>query len=141
MSLSRIALTALGTTVIYFVLGFLMFPLLPAMTREFRKYPDVYRSQEGMKKVMPVGIAATFVAILVLVVIYALAFEGGYGVMAGLRFGALIGVFVVCGFVLHNYVNLNIGLKLALQQAGVYFVQWTIIGMMISLIYRPAIAR
>ena len=44
---------------------------------------------------------------------------------------------VVCAFVLHNYVNLNIGLKLALEQAVAYFVQWTIVGIIIGLIYKP----
>jgi hypothetical protein len=44
---------------------------------------------------------------------------------------------VVCAFVLHNYVNLNIGLKLALEQAVAYFLQWTIVGIVIGLIYRP----
>jgi hypothetical protein len=39
--------------------------------------------------------------------------------------------------VLHNYVNLNIGLKLTLMQAVAYFVQWTIIGIVIGLIYKP----
>jgi hypothetical protein len=39
--------------------------------------------------------------------------------------------------VLHNYVNLNIGLKLALMQAAAYFLQWTIVGIVIGLIYKP----
>jgi hypothetical protein len=39
--------------------------------------------------------------------------------------------------VLHNYVNLNIGLKLALGQAVTYFLQWTIVGIVIGLIYKP----
>src|ERR1035438_6447508 len=37
----------------------------------------------------------------------------------------------------HNYVNLNIGLKLALGQAVAYFVQWTIVGIVIGLICKP----
>jgi len=57
--------------------------------------------------------------------------------MEGARLGVLIGIFVVCGFVLHNYVNLNIGLKLALMQAAAYFLQWTIVGIVIGLIYKP----
>jgi len=52
---------------------------------------------------------------------------GGSSTAAGARFGVLIGLFVVCAFVLHNYVNLNIGLKLALEQAVAYFLQWTIV--------------
>src|ERR1700733_8192898 len=51
--------------------------------------------------------------------------QGGSGITEGARLGVLIGIFVVCAFVLHNYVNLNIGLKLALGQAVAYFVQWT----------------
>jgi uncharacterized membrane protein len=58
-------------------------------------------------------------------------------VAEGARFGALIGVFAVCAFVVHNYVNLNIGLKLTLEQAVAYFVEWTVAGIVIGLIYRP----
>jgi uncharacterized membrane protein len=61
----------------------------------------------------------------------------GSGMTEGARFGLLIGIFVVCAFVLHNYVNLNIGLKLTLMQAVTYFVQWTIVGIIIGLIYKP----
>jgi hypothetical protein len=41
--------------------------------------------------------------------------------------------------VVHNYVNLNIGLKLTIQQSIAYFVQWVIVGIVIALIYRPAV--
>jgi len=41
--------------------------------------------------------------------------------------------------VLYNYVNLNIGLKLALGQVT-YFLQWTIVGIVIGLIYKPLAA-
>jgi uncharacterized membrane protein len=61
--------------------------------------------------------------------------QSGSGTAEGARLGVLIGIFVVCGFVLHNYVNLNIGLKLALGQAAAYFVQWMIVGIVIGLIY------
>jgi hypothetical protein len=61
---------------------------------------------------------------------------GGSGVAEGARFGALIGIFAVGAFVLHNYVNLNIGLKLTMQQTA-YFAERTIVGMVIGLIYKP----
>jgi hypothetical protein len=138
MNYSRLALAALGATVAYFVIGFLFFGLLPQLADEFRKYPAVYRTEEAMKSVMPIGIAAIFLAILVLAVIYAMVYRGGAGVAEGARFGALIGIFAVCAFVLHNYVNLNIGLKLTLQQAAAYFIEWTVVGILIGLIYKPA---
>jgi hypothetical protein len=137
MNYSRLALAALGGLVAYFAFGFLLLGLVPALIDEAHKYPDVFRPKEKMMAVMPIGMAATFVAILVLAIIFAMIPQGGSALTEGARFGVLIGIFVVCGFVLHNYVNLNIGLKLALGQAVAYFVQWTIVGMVIGLIYKP----
>jgi len=137
MNFSRVALAALGGFVAYFVLGGLSFALVPSLRNEFSKYPAVYRSQEGIKSVMPGGMAAMFVAMLVLAVIYAMLYQGGSGVFEGARFGVLIGVFSVCAFVIHNYVNLNIGLRLTLEQSIAYLVEWIVVGIMIGLIYRP----
>jgi len=137
MNYLRLGLAALGGTVASFAVGFLLIWLVPAMIEEGHKYPAVFRRKEEMIKVMPIGLVATFFAILVVAVIFAMIGQSGSGIMGGARFGALIGIFVVCGFVLHNYVNLNIGLKLALEQALAYFVQWTIVGLVIGLIYKP----
>lgn len=136
MKFSRVALAALGAFVAYFILDGLTFTL-SSFRNEFLKYPAVYRSQEGIKAVMPVGMAATFLAMLVLAVIYAMLYRGGSGLAEGARFGARIGVFAVCAFVVHNYVNLNIGLKLTVAQAAAYFVEWIVAGTVIGLIYRP----
>ena len=106
------------------------------MKEEFRKYPAVYRSEEGIKSVMPMGMAAMLVAILVLAVMYSMLYQGGSGLAEGARFGILIGVFSVGSFVVHNYVNLNIGWKLTAQQAGAYLVEWIAVGIAIGLIYR-----
>ena len=139
MNFPRIALAALGAFVAYFALGFLAFALSP-LANEFRKYPAVYRSQEGIKSVMPLGMAAMFVAMLALAVIYAMLYRSGFGPAEGARFGALIGVFSVCAFVVHNYVNLNIGPRLTLEQAAAYLIEWIVTGIVIGLIYRPSLS-
>jgi len=143
MNYLSLVLAALGATVAYFAFGFLLFWLVPSLIDEARKYPAVFRPKERMMAVMPIGMAATFIAILVVAIIFAMMtmtmtpHPGGSSTAAGARLGVLIGLFVVCAFVLHNYVNLNIGLKLALEQAVAYFLQWTIVGIVIGLIYRP----
>ncbi len=137
MNYSRLVLAALGGTVASFAVGFLVMWLVPALLEEAHKYPAVFRPKEKMMAVMPFGLGATFLAILVVAIIFAMIHQGGSGTMEGARLGVLIGIFVVCALVLHNYVNLNIGLKLALEQAAAYFVQWTIVGIVIGLIYKP----
>lgn len=138
MNYSRIALAALGATVAYFVLGGILFAALPSLQKEFKKYPAVFRTQDDMKRVMPMGMISILVGIFVVAVLYAMAYPAGGGVLDGARFGALIGVFAVCGFALHNHMLLNIGLKLTAGQAISYFVQWLVVGIVISLIYAPA---
>ena len=137
MNYSRLGLAALGGTVASFAFGFLVLWLAPALIKEGHKYPAVFRPKEEMMTVMPIGLVSTFISIQVVAIIFAMIHQGGSGITEGARFGVLIGIFVVCAFVLHNYVNLNIGLKLALGQAAAYFVQWTIIGIVIGLIYKP----
>ena len=137
MNLVRILLAAVGGFVAYMLLGSLMFVALPSLKTEFQKHSAIYRSHEGQMSHMPAGMAAMFVGILVLAVLYSMLYAGGSGLAGGAIFGALIGVFVVCCFVLHNHMILNIGLKLTLQQSVAYFIEWLAAGIAIGLIYRP----
>ena len=139
MNLLRIVLAALGAFVAYMALGFAVFGLFPSLKTEFLKYPAVYREEKGQMSQMPVAMAEILISMFVLAVLYALAYQGGSGLVEGARFGALIGIFAICAFVLHNYANLNIGLKLTLQQAAAYFVEWLVVGIAIGLIYRRAL--
>src|SRR5215208_3463338 len=106
MNYSRLGLAALGGTVASFAFGFLVLWLVPALIEEGHKYPAVFRPKEEMMTVMPIGLVATFIAILVVAIIFAMTHQGGSGTAAGARLGVLIGIFAVCN-VLHNYVNLN----------------------------------
>src|ERR1035438_687254 len=115
MNLSRIALASLGAFVAYFLVGFATFGLLPSLKNEFLKHPTIYRSQEAMKGVMPAGMAFMFIAMVALAILYAMLAATVSGTADGLRlgatFGALIGLFAIGSFVVHNYVNLQIGLR------------------------------
>jgi hypothetical protein len=136
LNYSRIALAGLGATVAYFALGFLLFALLP-LADEVRQFAAVYRPEESMKQVAPVGMVAMLLAMMALAALYAFGFRDGSSVTRGVQFGLLVGVFAAGSFVLHNYVSLNIGLRLALLQAVAYFVQLVGAGVVIALIYRP----
>ena len=78
----------------------------------------------------------TFLAIVVLTIVYARSGSPDAGFAEGVRFGALIGTFMMFAHVAHNYVNLNIGRKLAFEMAAAELVQWTLVGIVIGLIYR-----
>ena len=137
MNAGRLALAALGGLIAYLAVGFLMFAVMPTMKTEFAKYPAVFRPEEAMKSLMPLGMGAILVEMVVVAVLYAMTHPGASGLAAGAAFGALIGVFAVCAFAVHNYANLNIGLTLTIQQGVAYFCQWLAAGIVMGLIYRP----
>lgn len=138
MNYPRIALAAVAAFVAYMAAGGLMFVAMPFLKTEFLKYPAVYRSHDGQMSHFPVGMAAILLSMVVLAVLYSWSYRAGSGIAAGAGFGALIGLFVIGAFVLHNYANLNIGLKLTVISALAYFLEWCIAGIVIGLIYRPA---
>ena len=137
MNYTRIALAGLGATIAYFALGFLLLAVLP-FADEIRQHAAVYRPEESMKRVAPVGMVALLIAMMALAALYGLTFRDGPALVQGLRFGLLVGVFSAGSFMLHNYVSLNIGLRLAILQAVAYFIQWVGAGVAVALIYRPA---
>jgi hypothetical protein len=134
----RIALASLGAIIAYFVYGFAMFAAWPSMKTEFMKYPNVYRPKDEMMKVMPYGMFAILIAIVVVAILYAKIYTASGGIVPGIYLGALIGIFSVCTFAIHNYINLNIGLTLTIYQSIAYFIQWVIVGAAIGLIYKPS---
>ena len=138
MNYARIALAFFGATVAYFVCGFILFAALPGMKREFIKYPNVFRSQDEMNKVMPYGVVSILISIAVVAVLYAKIYPTSGGIASGVYLGALIGIFAVCVFVIHNYVYLNVGPTLTVYEGITYFIQWVIVGATIGLIYRQS---
>jgi tetrahydromethanopterin S-methyltransferase subunit B len=104
MSYSRLGLAALCGMVASFAFGFLVLWLVPALFEEAARYAAVFRPEENMFTVMPIGNRCNFHS------------DPGRdnfrddisaqsGATEGARFGVLIGLFVVCAFVLHNYVT------------------------------------
>jgi len=139
MNYARLATAAVVSTVAYYVYGFLVEGLL--IRKDFAPYTAVYRPAEAVPRYMPLGLVCTLIATFVIALIYAKGYEGGSGAAEGARFGLLVALFVVCIFVVPNYVTLNIGGKLAAELALSTFFQWLLVCIVIGLIYKPAITE
>jgi hypothetical protein len=135
MNVIRDSAAAIAAFVVYFALGAAFFTN-PVMRAEFMKYRSVYRSQEWMKPVMPFGMLGMLLWMSALGALFAMIHPSGAGVAAGIQFGAIVAVYALGSFVLHNHVNLNIGAKLTTLQAIPYTVEWIAVGIVISLVYR-----
>lgn len=134
MNAPRLLLAALGAFVVYFILGGIFFAGSP-LKKEFMQYPAVYRTQESMKGVWPVGLAGMLLSMIALAALYAWTTPGASTLAHGAEFGALVALYALGSFVLHNHVNLNIGWRLTLGQAIAYSIQWVVVGMVLGMIY------
>jgi hypothetical protein len=136
MNYARLALAAVAATVFDACYGFLVYGVM--LAPEFGRYPGVYRSNEAGQAYLPLMFGGLLIAIVAAAIVYAKGYEGGSGVGEGMRFGLLLGVFVILAFSSVNYATLNIGRKLAAMTAAAGFVEWLAIGTIIGLVYKPA---
>lgn len=136
MNLSRLALAAVVATVVDACYGVTVYGML--LAGEFGKFPGVYRSNEAGQAFLPLMFVGLLVAIVIAATMYAKGYEGGSGAAEGLRFGLMLGAFVLFAFGGVNYAVLNIGKRLALYAGAAGFVEWTLIGLVIGLVYKPS---
>ena len=135
MNYGRIVLSAIAAAVVFFIYGFLVHGMLIA--KDYLPYPiGVYRTDKSQ---MPFGLAGIFVAILVFASIYAKLYERRYGPVKGAQLGLLFGVFMAGAFVGVNYATINISGKLALELAASEFIEWTLVGLVVGSLYKPAV--
>ena len=137
MNYGRLAIAAIAATVVYYAYGFVVEGLL--IRRDFSPYSAVYRSADTVMGYMPLGLGCTLIATFVITTLFANSHGGGAGLGEIIRFGLLVGIFVVCTFVGPNYVTLNIGRKLALELAASAILQWVLVCLVIAFIYKPAL--
>ncbi len=138
MNVIGIGLAALAGTVTYFLFGGILMGAMGGRLKDvYRPHAELFRPEDKIMKYFPFAITTMFLSIAVAATIFARIHPGGAGWMAGGKFGVAMGAFVVFGHVCHNFVTLNIGLKLTITTAALHFVQWILTCIAIALAYKP----
>jgi hypothetical protein len=135
MNYLRLVLAAAAALVTFFAWGFLTEGWL--IRKDFAASAALYRSSDMQMKFMPFGMAATLVALLAAVLLYAGWCGGTSGAVKGFQFGLLMGVFVACIHPISNLVTMNMDTKLGLEIAACNAIGWVLAGMAIGLVYTP----
>ncbi len=136
MNTKSLAIAAAAAFVVDQVYGFLVWGTL--MMPEFERYPAVFRSKDAVMANLPVMMAGGLIAMFALAYIYAKGYEGGSGVMEGLRFGGVLGVYVFGAIAVGNYAVMNYGRKLAVETAIAAFAEAVLVGVILGAVYKPA---
>ena len=136
MNMGRLALAAVAATVVDGIYGFAVYG--NALGNLFMAFPGVFRPTEAQTEYLPVMFCGILVGMFAVTYIYAKGYEGGSGLMEGLRFGLVIAIFNAGYFVATSYGILNIGRRLTLAMALAGLGEWLLVGSTIGLIYRSA---
>jgi hypothetical protein len=139
MNYGRIVGAAVFAWVVYFTYGFLVHGILIA--RDYVPYPEgVYRSGEAARSHMPIGLVGLLMAMVVFATIYAKGCETGSRGRGRRAAGLVVWNFHGWGLRGGQLWDDYISGKLALELAGSALVEWTLVGIVVGLIYKPRVA-
>jgi len=133
VNFGRVAAAALAAWVVYLGVGPLVNNVLLADL--YAQHARVFRPQAEMN--VALGLAAALAGFFVFAYAYAKGYEGGAGVVEGLRFGVVVGLLLAAFSVAWNYVVLPVSGALAAAWIVDVIVEMAIYGAVVGLVYRP----
>ena len=136
MNFPRIALAAVAAWIVSLPVGYVVNDFLLASVYEANR--AVMRSEADVTANLPLGFVFLLVGFFAFAYAYAKGYEGGNGVMEGVRFGVLVAL-IVSGFgLIWQYVLYPINGTLATVLIVDAIVEFAIYGGVVGVVYRPA---
>jgi len=133
VNFGRVAAAAIAAWVVYLGVSPLVNNVLLADL--YAQHARVFRPQAEMN--VALGLAAALAGFFVFAYAYAKGYEGGAGVVEGLRFGVVVGLLLAAFSVAWNYVVLPVSGALAAAWIVDVIVEMAIYGAVVGLVYRP----
>jgi hypothetical protein len=135
MNYPRIVIAAIAATVVDAVYGFVVWGQV--LGAEFARYPEIYRASVDQTAYLPLMFVGVLVGMFFAAWIYAKGYEGGSGLVEGVRFGAVMGLLIGAYTAGVNYGIMRIGKRMALTYGVGWLGEWLLVGLAIGLVYKP----
>ena len=135
MNLARVALAAVAAWVLYLSISFVVHGIL--LRDLYMQYTGVMRPEAEASGILPIGFAFALVGVFAFAYAYAKGYEGGSGLLEGLRFGVLVGI-LLCAFgSIWEYMVWPVGKRLLVAWLVDHIAEFAIYGMVVGPIYKP----
>ena len=135
MNYARIATAAIAAWVVSIGIGFLVNEVL--LSDLIRANAAVMRPEAEVTARLPLGFVFLLLGFFAFAYAYAKGYEGGYGVMEGVRFGVLVALIVIGFGVIWQYIFFPISDAMAVAGVIDAIVELAIYGGIVGAIYRP----
>ena len=136
MNYTRLVIAALVTWAVSLGVGYFVNDVLLADI--YAANSAVIRPEAQMTGLLPIGFVFILVGYLVFAYMYAKGYEGGNGIVEGLRFGLCAGILVTCFGLIWQYVLYPITGAMAVAIIIDSILEFALYGMIVGAIYKPA---
>ena len=132
MNFRRLALAAVVAWIVSMVIGYVVNEIL--LKDVYAQFASIMRSQADMN--LPLGFAASLLGFFAFTYAYAKGYEGGSGMVEGMRFGVLVGILLICFAVVWQYVVYPVSGQLLVYWIIDTIVEFAIYGMIVGYVYK-----
>jgi hypothetical protein len=137
MNFGRLAVAALVSWFAHLALsGIVWGTVLPEL---FRQHATLLRASSDMNLVL--GYGASLVGFCVFAYAYAKGYEGGAGLLEGIRYGVLIGLLLAAFGGVWGYVMMPISATFAVAIVVDCIIEMAAYGAIVGMIYKPVAGR
>jgi hypothetical protein len=136
MNHRRVAVAAVVTWAVSLVVGFVVNDIL--LANIYTANQAVMRPEAQMTGMLPIGFVFLLLGFLAFAYMYAKGYEGGSGLMEGMRFGLCVGILVTGFGLIWQYVLYPITGTMAAAIIIDQILESTLYGVIVGLIYKPA---
>ncbi|MGH9148673.1 MAG: hypothetical protein ACRD1Q_18330 [Vicinamibacterales bacterium] len=136
MNHRRVVVAAVVTWAVSLVVGFVVNDIV--LANIYAANQAVMRPEAQMTGMLPIGFVFLLLGFLAFAYMYAKGYEGGSGLMEGMRFGLCVGILVTGFGLIWQYVLYPITGPMAAAIIIDQLVESTFYGAIVGLIYKPA---
>lgn len=136
MNHTRLAVAAVVTWVVSLVVGYFVNDFLLAGV--YASNQAVLRPEADMTGKLPIGFVFLLLGFFAFAYMYAKGYEGGSGIMEGLRFGLCAGILVTGFGLIWQYVLFPITGTMAMVSIIDSILEFVLYGAIVGAIYKPA---
>jgi hypothetical protein len=138
MNFPRVAMAAVAAWVLYMFMGYLVHGVL--LRDLYMTYTGVMRPEAQANAILPFNFGMVLVGFFAFSYAYAKGYEGGNGLQEGLRFGVLVGIMLCTFGTIWEYMVWPVGRRLLAAWLIDYIVEFALYGIVVGLIYKPAVS-
>ena len=136
MNYTRVAIAAVVAWAVSVVVGFVVNEVLLADV--YAANQAVMRPEAEIFRMLPIGFVFLLLGFFTFAYMYAKGYEGGSGLMEGLRFGFCVGVLITGFGLIWQYLLYPITGTMAMSIIIDQLFESTLYGAIVGLIYKPA---